>query len=90
MRRSLKNNRGSARVAQAGDRDEGRPLGLIGADPRDDRILYVPDVLLLIRNAKSEWWVRNRFAPDARFKVGRSPAWWEKDALLWLRRGGGK
>lgn len=90
MRRSFENNRGFDRAAQAVDHDEGRPPSLVGSDSRDDRILYVPDVLVLIRNAKSEWWVRNRFAPEARFKVGRSPAWWEKDALSWLRRRGGK
>jgi hypothetical protein len=90
MRRSLENDRGFDRAAQAVDRDEGRPISLVGSDPRDDRILYVRDVRLLLRNAKSEWWVRNRFAPEARFKVGRSPAWWEKDALSWLRRRGGK
>ena len=90
MRRSLENNRGLDTAAQADDRDEGRPLSLVASDSRDDRILYVPDILLLIRNAKSKWWVRNRFAPEARFKVGRSPAWWEKDALSWLRRRGGK
>ena len=49
-----------------------------------DRVLYVPDVLELIRNAKSAWWVRNHFAPEHRFKVGRSPAWWERDAIAWL------
>jgi hypothetical protein len=59
-------------------------LSLVGSDPPEDRILYVPDVLLLIRNGKSAWWVRNRFAPEHRFKVGRSPAWWEHDAIAWL------
>jgi hypothetical protein len=48
------------------------------------RILFVADILELIRNAKSSWWVRNSFAPEHRFKVGRSPAWWEGDALNWL------
>jgi hypothetical protein len=90
MRRSLENNRGFDRAAQAVDRDEEQPLSLVSSDPREDRILYVRDVRLLLRNAKSEWWVRNRFAPEARFKVGRSPAWWEKDARAWLRRRSGK
>lgn len=90
MRRSIEKNRGSPGAAQASDGDEGRSLSLVGADRPGDRILYVTDVLLLIRNAKSAWWVRNRFAPELRFKVGRSPAWWESDAMSWLRDGGGK
>ena len=90
MRRSLAKDRRFSGGAQAGEREQGRPLGLVGSDSPNDRILYVPDVLLLIRYAKSAWWVRNRFAPEHRFKVGRSPAWWESDARSWLRQRGPK
>lgn len=48
------------------------------------RLMYVPDIRALIRNAKSDWWIRTCFAPEHRFKVGRSPAWWERDAVAWL------
>jgi len=51
---------------------------------RKGRILYVADIRALIGNGKSDWWVRNCFAPDYRFKVGRSPAWWESEAIAWL------
>lgn len=63
------------------------PLTLVrGRDPDEDQVLYVNDIVELLRHAKSAWWVRNYFAPDRRFKVGRSPAWWRKDALAWLNQ----
>jgi hypothetical protein len=66
------------------------PIRLIRADDKTDRILYVSDVLELLRHEKSAWWVRNHFAPELRFKIGRSPAWWESDAVAWLARGRSK
>lgn len=61
-------------------------LELLKPDSGKGRVMYVRDVLELIRHGKSPWWVRNNFAPEHRFKVGRSPAWWEKDALSWLEK----
>jgi hypothetical protein len=60
------------------------PVALVRPDTGRGRILYVRDVVELLGNAKSEWWVRNNFAPESRFKVGRLPAWWESDAYAWL------
>jgi hypothetical protein len=64
---------------------DARPaLSLVSAETERGRLLYVPDVRELLRDAKSAWWVRNHFAPEHRFKVGRSPAWWESEAVAWL------
>jgi hypothetical protein len=63
------------------------PIRLVREGDRNDRILYVPDVLELLRHEKSAWWVRKCFAPELRFKVGRSPAWWESEAVAWLAAG---
>lgn len=48
------------------------------------RMLFVPDVVQLLQGKKSEWWVRNRFAPEKKHKLGRDPYWWETDALAAL------
>lgn len=48
------------------------------------RMLFVPDVVALLHGKKSAWWVRNRFAPEHRKKLGRDPYWWESDAQKWL------
>lgn len=45
------------------------------------RMLFVPDVVALLHGKKSAWWVRNRFAPEKKHKLGRDPFWWECDAL---------
>jgi len=58
--------------------DEGKPLAERG------RMLFVPDVIELLKGKKSAWWVRNCFAPDHKHKLGRDPYWWESDALRWL------
>lgn len=71
-------------------RPQGRAIELVRADSGKGRVLYVKDILELIRHAKSAWWVRNSFAPEYRFKVGRSPAWWENDALSWLQAQGAR
>lgn len=47
-------------------------------------MLFVRDVVDLLKGKKSAWWVRNRFAPDLRHKLGRDTYWWESDALRWL------
>jgi hypothetical protein len=65
-----------------------RVFGLVRPSSEKGRMLYVSDVIELLRNGKSAWWVRNHFAPEHRLKVGRSPAWWESDALDWLNRQG--
>ena len=74
----------------AGPEIDKRALSLVEANSAKGRILYVPDILALIRHQKSPWWVRNCFAPNHRFKVGRSPAWWESDALKWLESQGAR
>jgi hypothetical protein len=48
------------------------------------RMLFVRDVVELLGGKKSAWWVRNRFAPEQKHRLGRDPYWWEKDALRWL------
>jgi len=65
-------------------------MELIKSNSEKGRVMYVPDILELIRHGKSSWWVRNKFAPNHRFKVGRSPAWWERDAVTWLETQGAK
>jgi hypothetical protein len=47
-------------------------------------MLFVRDVVELLGGKKSAWWVRNRFAPEQKHRLGRDPYWWEKDALRWL------
>jgi len=77
---SLVNNRKTGVESQVSrsTRVPGRSEGTRG------RILFVSDVRELLRGGKSDWWVRNHFAPEHRFYVGRTPAWWESDALAWL------
>lgn len=48
------------------------------------RMLFVDDVVQLLGGRKSAWWVRNRFAPDKKHKLGRDPYWWECDCTEWL------
>lgn len=49
------------------------------------RMLFVSDVQKLFGKddagnwRKSEWWIRNKFAPDKKKKLGRDPFWWEID-----------
>lgn len=82
-------NERSANLAQAANAGTERgSLGLMKPGTEKGRVLYVRDILGLIRDEKSAWWVRNYFAPEYRFKVGRSPAWWESDAHAWLERRG--
>jgi hypothetical protein len=68
----MKTDRVSRLVAQ---KREVKPLAERG------RMLFVADVVKLLQGRKSEWWVRNRFAPDKKHKLGRDPYWWESDAL---------
>lgn len=48
------------------------------------RMLFIPDVIDLLKGKKGPWWVRNRFAPEFKHKLGRDPYWWESDCLAWL------
>lgn len=48
------------------------------------RMLFVRDVVELLKNRKSVWWVRNRFAPELRHKLGRDTYWWENEITGWL------
>jgi hypothetical protein len=48
------------------------------------KMLFVPDVVELLKGKKSAWWVRNRFAPEYRHKLGRDTYWWENEAMRWL------
>lgn len=48
------------------------------------RMLFVKDVVALLDGRKSAWWVRNKFAPDLKHKLGRDPYWWECDVQRWL------
>ncbi len=48
------------------------------------RLLFVDDISLLLGKRKTDWWIRHRFAPGAKLKVGRSCAWFEREALEWL------
>ena len=65
---------------------EGKPLAERG------RMLFVRDVLEMLpkkpdgKPVKGDWWVRNRFAPEFKRKLGRDPFWWESDAVAWLDR----
>ena len=54
------------------------------------RLLYVPDVAQLLGGRKSEWWIRHRFAPAVKIKIGRDCAWYESDAYSWLDAQRGK
>ncbi len=54
------------------------------------RMLFVRDVQALFgqdekgRWRKSDWWIRNRFAPESKRHLGRDPYWWEMDAVRWM------
>lgn len=48
------------------------------------RMLFVADVVELLKHRKSAWWVRNKFAPEHKHKLGRDPYWWESDVTAWL------
>ncbi len=48
------------------------------------RLLFVEDVTSLLRGRKTAWWIRHRFAPASKLKVGRNCAWFERDALEWI------
>lgn len=48
------------------------------------RMMFVPDIVELLHHKKSAWWVRNRFAPEFKRKLGRDPFWWESEATQWL------
>jgi hypothetical protein len=48
------------------------------------RLLYVEDIDALLRGKKTPWWIRHRFAPSAKQKIGRTCAWFERDALEWI------
>src|ERR1700682_2209629 len=48
------------------------------------RLLYVDDISRLLGGRKTEWWVRHHFAPSHKRKIGRSCAWFERDALEWI------
>lgn len=50
------------------------------------RMLFVPDVVAPLKGKKSAWWVRNRFAPEFKHKLGRDSYWWEAEAVMWLDR----
>lgn len=56
------------------------------ADSTESPIVYVDDVVRLLGGRKSAWWVRNHFARDRRFKIGRSVAWFRSDADEFLAR----
>ena len=60
------------------------PTKPIPAPPARGRLLFVPDVVELLGRRKSAWWIRHRFAPELRMKVGRDVAWYEADAHTWL------
>lgn len=86
MQRSPEKNAAPAHASRAASgRRDATGLALVEAESQRGRMLYVRDILELIRHEKSAWWVRKKFAPDLRHKVGRSPYWWETDALAWLQ-----
>jgi len=80
---SLRNDRRIAASVQ-GPPGERAPVALVRSETGRGRIYYVRDAVELLGGKKSEWWVRNHFAPEHRFKVGRMPAWWEADVFAWL------
>jgi hypothetical protein len=54
------------------------------------RMLFVNDVRELFgkdgngQYRKSAWWVRRRFAPELKHRLGRDPYWWESDIAAWM------
>lgn len=62
----------------AAPKQEAKPLAERG------KMLFVDDVVALLKNRKSAWWVRNRFAPEKKHKLGRDPYWWESDVVAFL------
>lgn len=48
------------------------------------RLLFVDDIEALLRGKKTAWWIRHHFAPSTKRKIGRSCAWFERDALEWI------
>lgn len=65
-------------------RQRGAPLSLIGADVAPPRCLVIDDVYELLRGSKSKWWIRTKFAPEHRLKIGRTVAWLESDVHSWI------
>jgi hypothetical protein len=50
-----------------------------------DRMLFAEDVSReLLQGRRSATWVRRRFAPEFKRRLGRSPYWFESDALAWM------
>lgn len=47
-------------------------------------LVYIDDVIAMLGGRKSRWWVRNHFAPKARLRIGRTPAWPRSEALSWI------
>lgn len=64
----------------AAKQPEGKPLAERG------EMLFVPDVVALLKGKKSAWWVRNKFAPEAKHKLGRDSYWWATEVAAWLDR----
>jgi hypothetical protein len=66
-----------------------RALDLVPDVPRSPvnrgPLLYVDDVVRdIFRGRKSAWWVRHNVAPNAKIKIGRDCAWYERDVHAWL------
>jgi hypothetical protein len=72
------------RVVRQKEEPAPRPLAERG------RILYAEDIQQLYgtrpngKPRKSIAWVWRTFAPEYRPKDGKTPFWWETDALRWL------
>lgn len=60
----------------------------VPAAPTGERgkLLYVEDVVQLLGGKRDAWWVRHKFAPEFKRKIGGACAWWERDALFWIDR----
>jgi len=56
----------------------------VAPPPARGRLLFVSDIEELLGRRKSAWWIRHRFAPSVKIKVGRDCAWYESDAYSWL------
>ena len=62
----------------------------VSPPPARGRLMYVRDISELLGHRKSEWWIRHRFAPNVKIKIGRDCAWYESDAYSWLDAQRGK
>ena len=66
------------------------PLALVRPLADRGRVLYADDIVALYgmkpngKPRRSKDWVWRNFCPSGKHKDGRSPWWWEYEAIAWM------